>query len=694
MKKLLLGLLLFSGAIFAQTRITPDCTIPFTFTTTGSTSNLTCGNNTQGIANWIMVYSSTGYSALSIVVQSAPDNAGAPGSWATFAGTVLTTTQYPGSSGANPNTAITSANVGLAGYFPWNRVTLSSVTGTGKVTGTMYGFLNSTLAKNGSGGGGGGPTILGTANQITVTGAGCTTGSTSTCTIALANNTVLPGNPSTPGTFSTGTGGGTTGAIDLTGKTSAATSTLTVDDNNTATTVKLPNDATSGLYLVTSPSATPTSGRCAQFNGTGTQIAPAAAACGSGGGGVNVQVNGSAIGAATTINFAAGTNVTQSGSGSGTVTVTTNSTGGATGGATNGYSAPAVTLPTAGTTFIPPVGGGLPSSTEANVQWIAPVTATLSDMTVVLSSAIGLGNSIAFTFRDGGSSQTVTCTISGSSAKTCTDLTHSFSVTQGDLLDIQIVTTGTVVAAPNVQIGYEYGGGGGGGGGGSVTSGAFSALPGTCTTGALYFFTSGGYNSALCTSTNTWTIYVDGTTIVLPSTISFSWLNQGASTVSYTQGFGVMSPENGDFSARVQHLAIPAFTTNATLDVVLLSPIYNNDCFTGLVVDDGTKLVTTDSISPGTGGTTISNWSSPTSISSNAYSQPQTPIGPHWWNRVVVDASNLTFFLSVDGQNWGQVFQMSITSNLSAATNWGWYTTCPTNHGGPFSLLTFKQVIN
>lgn len=154
MKKLLLALSLLCPFAFSQTTIKPDCAITFSFTTTAATSNTTCGNNTQGITTWVLAYSSTGFSAISLVVQSAPDVSGAPGTWSTFGGTVLTTSQFPGSSGINPNTSITSANTGLAGYFPWNRVNLTSITGTGKVTGTLYGFLNSTLSKAGSSGGG------------------------------------------------------------------------------------------------------------------------------------------------------------------------------------------------------------------------------------------------------------------------------------------------------------------------------------------------------------------------------------------------------------------------------------------------------------------------------------------------------------------------------------------------------------
>ena len=197
MKKLLLLLCLLPIGLLAQnTTVKPDCDIPLPpFTASGqSTSNLTCGHNLQGIVNWVLVYSNTGFSAISLVVQSAPDVAGAPGSWGAFGGTVLSSTQYVGSSGINPNTAITSASTGFAGYFPWIRVSLTSTTGSGSVSGHLYGFLNSTLAKAGGGGdSGGGPTITGNANRIVVSGAGCTNPSTATCNIDIPTNPIFQG---------------------------------------------------------------------------------------------------------------------------------------------------------------------------------------------------------------------------------------------------------------------------------------------------------------------------------------------------------------------------------------------------------------------------------------------------------------------------------------------------------------------
>ncbi len=252
MKKLLLfALSLLALPLLAQTRVVPDCVIPFSFTAPAATSNTTCGApngapNGNGISSWILVYYSTSFSVVSLVVESAPDNGGVPGSWGTFAGTVLSSTQYPGSSGINPNTATTSAFTGFAGYYPWMRVRAATLTGSGKLTGVLMGFYNSTLARTGSGGGGT-VTIAGTANEITVSGVGCS-GSTGTCTISIPASAVFPGTPTVqtppsagdvsaaiattnffqgctwssggnmvcPGSITSGSGSGVAGTLDLT----------------------------------------------------------------------------------------------------------------------------------------------------------------------------------------------------------------------------------------------------------------------------------------------------------------------------------------------------------------------------------------------------------------------------------------------------------------------------------------------
>jgi fibronectin-binding autotransporter adhesin len=119
------------------------------------------------------------------------------------------------------------------------------------------------------------------------------------------------------------------------------------------------------------------------------------------------------------------------------------------------YSAASLSL--SGTQFVPIGGGGLPSGTETNVDASAPSAATVTNFDVQISAAPGVGNSIVFTWRKNAVSQALTCTISGAVATSCNDSTHSFLVAQGDLLSIQLVTTGVIAGTPNLVLTTQFG---------------------------------------------------------------------------------------------------------------------------------------------------------------------------------------------------------------------------------------------
>lgn len=118
------------GQITTNTNLAPDCLVFFNFTAVGNSVNF--DNSQRACTGWTVGYTNSGFSAISLIVQSSPDLNGAPSGFVTFAGTVL--------SGINPNTAITQASTNLQGYFPWMRVRLDSVTGSGRVRGILYGF--------------------------------------------------------------------------------------------------------------------------------------------------------------------------------------------------------------------------------------------------------------------------------------------------------------------------------------------------------------------------------------------------------------------------------------------------------------------------------------------------------------------------------------------------------------------------
>src|SRR5437660_6911788 len=169
--------------------------------------------------------------------------------------------------------------------------------------------------------------------------------------------------------------------------------------------------------------------------------------------------------------------------------------GGSPGGGIVGYSATSVTL-TAGTRYFPIVGGGSPSTTETDVDTEAPSAATITNFYASVSVALGAGNSAVFTYRDNAVGQSLTCTISGASATTCNDSTHSFNKVKGDLLIIQVVKSGTIVVTPTLVMTAQFGTTGSNGtvNSGTINRPAYYAATGTAVSdpGAGYLFNGAG----------------------------------------------------------------------------------------------------------------------------------------------------------------------------------------------------------
>ena len=133
--------------------------------------------------------------------------------------------------------------------------------------------------------------------------------------------------------------------------------------------------------------------------------------------------------------------------------------GGGSGGSGSGaggmfmYSANTITL--SGTAFAPIGGGGTTlHTTEADVATKAPSATTVLNLQVQMSAAPGTGATVAVTLRDAATSESLTCTISGASATNCQDVNpaHAFAVAQNDLIDWQVVSTGSVAGTPTITI--------------------------------------------------------------------------------------------------------------------------------------------------------------------------------------------------------------------------------------------------
>lgn len=109
------------------------------------------------------------------------------------------------------------------------------------------------------------------------------------------------------------------------------------------------------------------------------------------------------------------------------------------------------------------VGGGVtPNSTEANVQTASSSVATITNLFVQVEDDPGTSNTLTFTWRKNGSSQSLTCTVTGSGGgtnKSCSDATHSFSVSQGDLLSIRVdaVRGGALISLTGIMVMTQFG---------------------------------------------------------------------------------------------------------------------------------------------------------------------------------------------------------------------------------------------
>lgn len=132
--------------------IQPDCLIPFTFTAAGSfpATPVTGGagdNRTKGCAAWTLMYQNTGMTSVSVTLQSG-SSVSTTVSWGSFAGTISSGYVNPIVSDTGGSLQATNGTADIS----WVRVNVAA-TGTGTLTGVLYGFRLSSAAVTGGSGG-------------------------------------------------------------------------------------------------------------------------------------------------------------------------------------------------------------------------------------------------------------------------------------------------------------------------------------------------------------------------------------------------------------------------------------------------------------------------------------------------------------------------------------------------------------
>lgn len=214
------------------------------------------------------------------------------------------------------------------------------------------------------------------------------------------------------------------------------------------------------------------------------------------------------------------------------------------------YSGPSLSL--AATQFFPAGGGASASATETNVDVEAPSAVTIGPFYVQLAAALGMGNTTVYTWRKNAVDTALTCTITGASATTCNDVTHTFTVAQGDLIDVKAVTTGTP-AANTVVMATQWGTGGG-----YATIQNLSASLTQRTT--LNFLNGLGCND------NTITQCTGYLGAVPPTVASLTWVNQGSATTTTVNGVTNMIDAANEAGLHLLcQTETPPYTVTATM---------------------------------------------------------------------------------------------------------------------------------
>lgn len=452
--------------------------------------------------------------------------------------------------------------------------------------------------------------------------------------------------------------------------------------------------------------------------------------------------------------------------------------GGTGGGSTTGpgipvYSGISPTL--TGTVFFPIGGGVIASGTEASVNTPAPFAATISNFYVTLSAAVGMGNSVVFTWRKAGASQTLTCTVSGTGAggTTCNDTTHSFSVAAGDLIDIQAVSSGTIVVTPVVLMTVQYGSGAGGNAATQpgVQSGSYlscadatgSTTTYTCamsptltayTTNMVVTFVPQATNSGAATlnidglgaksildnvtgaavsaselvAAARYRLTYNGTAFLkdlptlrpsgyyttdginfftgptsflatLPSTGSYSWINQGSATdTANGNGITLFAPSNASDSLNQRVQSISSNTSMIALLVCTAETLNFRHCGVEFRESATGKITTLDVLyqtSTGGGSVTlfVGHFSNSTTFTSSPYSAFNIGSGLIWL-QLQVSGANLVYSYSQDGVHFIPVLTEAKTSGFTTGPDqWGYFLdvgNSGSTQGAYLTLLSWK----
>ena len=208
------------------------------------------------------------------------------------------------------------------------------------------------------------------------------------------------------------------------------------------------------------------------------------------------------------------------------------------------------------------------------------------------------------------------------------------------------------------------------GGGAAITQGTFAALPATCTTNDLYYFTDSLYTVARCSATNTWSYFHNGRSVTPPTGV-WSWDNQNSATIDTSRGFHILTNPTGDSTHAVRYQTAPTPPYTRTFAVISNPFLVANYSEYMIGFRDAGGKLTGFRWSYNAGGGTpyvasVTTFSSATTPVTNLYAATFTMIPNPFYVKIGDDNTNITFDVSVDGYTFYRTWTALRSSYLTS----------------------------
>jgi hypothetical protein len=205
--------------------------------------------------------------------------------------------------------------------------------------------------------------------------------------------------------------------------------------------------------------------------------------------------------------------------------------------------------------------------------------------------------------------------------------------------------------------------------------GTYANLPATSDAieGHVYHFTSGFYEKAVFNG-STWDVMMNGHNVTVPPTSGWSWVNQGTSTLSTTEGYQTIeTPGQAATNLRIRTRSAPSAPYTITTQISMIGEDTNTQSGNIFVRDNSSgRIISLAHTSLEQSTFSITRMNSATSFNStssiNEYALKGSPV----WVRVEDNNTNLIFQVSADGTHWATLLSESRTAWLATPDHIGW----------------------